>query len=384
MRRVFGGKLVEEALRRKEHLRSLVGSKLDDEQRRRAIRDPHARRRPRPCGMTIHTSIGCSFGCIYCYVPDMGFPMKPRPYPLEPLELVYALLHNEYIVPGRWGTLMAFGSVTEPFQPEAVERTLGYMDAIRRYMDNPIQFSTKASISDEVADMILEASRGVVDALITIVTLTKHRILEPGAPPPSERLGTAERLSRRGLHVTLFLRPIIPCVVSASELRRIVLQAARHGVRGVVAGSLRVTRGILDRLRLKGLRIDCILSRLPRQPRGREQVPIQTADLKRVVLDAASTARLKFYPSACASSVEAHAVSCYMCRHGPCGDPSKLPVLDEDGVRDAVEYFGLRPLRIDIGRFTIRVEVAGRRVAPWVSEVLSTLSKRRFILVGHK
>jgi len=54
-------------------LEALIGAEAAG----RARRDHHARRPPRPCGMTIHTGIGCSMGCIYCYVPDMGFMGKP-------------------------------------------------------------------------------------------------------------------------------------------------------------------------------------------------------------------------------------------------------------------------------------------------------------------
>ncbi|RLG74264.1 MAG: radical SAM protein, partial [Thermoprotei archaeon] len=65
----------------------------------RARRDPHAKRRPRPCGITIHPGHGCPLKCLYCYIYDMGFTDKVVAYPLEPLELVYALAINPYVVP---------------------------------------------------------------------------------------------------------------------------------------------------------------------------------------------------------------------------------------------------------------------------------------------
>ncbi len=380
MRGKFSGRVVEEKLSEKRRLLERIGGMLDEEGRRRAAGDHHARRRPRPCGMTVHTGIGCGYGCVYCYVPDMGFPMKPRPYPLSPLELVYALLLNKYVVPGPDGTLIAMGSVTEPFQPETADRAIDYIAAIRKYMGNPIQFSTKALIDEATAARIREASRGLIDALVTIITLRKYRVLEPAAPTPRERLKTMEELRRAGLHVTLFLRPIIPCVVDREELRAIVAAAAAHGAGGVVAGSLRVTRGIIERLRAKGLRLDCILSRLRRLPRGgREQVPVPTADLKKVVMAAASHYGLKYYPSACASNIDAHGLSCYMCRYGPCGDPSRLPLVTEDSMADAVEALGLRPGRVDIRGHVVHVTLLGGRAEHWMSEFLSVLSRRRVV-----
>ena len=66
-----------------------------------AINDPHARRLPRACGITIHTAIGCPNACLYCYIQDMGFEFKEaKPYPLNEIQIVIALLANEYFLPG--------------------------------------------------------------------------------------------------------------------------------------------------------------------------------------------------------------------------------------------------------------------------------------------
>ncbi|MEM4497864.1 MAG: radical SAM protein, partial [Nitrososphaerota archaeon] len=50
---------------------------LDERELEVARRDPHARRLPRPCGLTVHTGLGCKFGCLYCYIYDMGFSRAP-------------------------------------------------------------------------------------------------------------------------------------------------------------------------------------------------------------------------------------------------------------------------------------------------------------------
>ena len=60
-----------EAWRRKIETIRQLEALLSPEERREALRDHHAKRPPRPCGITIHTGIGCPLGCAYCYIYDM-------------------------------------------------------------------------------------------------------------------------------------------------------------------------------------------------------------------------------------------------------------------------------------------------------------------------
>ncbi len=347
--------------RLKEELRDKIGGMLDERERRAAESDGHARREPRPCGMTIHTGIGCKYGCVYCYVPDMGFPMKPRPYPLSGLQLVYALLSNPYFVPGPQGTLLAFGSVTEPFMEETRGRALEYLGATARYLGNPTQLSTKAHIDEGLADELHRVAEPRMDFLVTIITLRHWRRLEPNAPPPEARLETIRNLSSRGFHVTLFLRPIIPGVTDR-EVPEILARAKAAGAAGVVPGSLRVTPGILERLRLAGVDTSLIEARLPRRPRGRrDQVPIREADLKRMVEVYARRLGLRVYPSSCSANIDAHGLACNACKWGPCGDPDNLPDVEEEAVRELGSLVGVEVREVRVDDRSVRVSVRARR-----------------------
>ncbi|AEM39413.1 Radical SAM domain protein [Pyrolobus fumarii 1A] len=355
---------------------------LDEKEIREAQSDGHARREPRPCGMTIHTGIGCKFGCVYCYVPDMGFPMKPRPYPLNGLQLVYALLSNPFFVPGPYGTLLAFGSVTEPFMEETVERALEYLEATSRYLRNPIQLSTKAYIDESLATEIHQRVEPHADFLVTIITLRLWKRLEPNTPPPEKRFETISNLSKIGIHVTLFLRPIIPGVTD-KEVPEILARAKAAGAAGVVPGSLRVTPGILHRLKLAGIDTRIIEARLPRRPRSRrDQVTIKERDLKRMVEAYAAKVGLRVYPSSCSANVDSHGISCYACKWGPCGNPHDLPEVTRDGIEELGELLGLEVVDVRVGQSVVRVSFRGRvddkrlRVMKnWVE----ALTKRAFV-----
>jgi len=57
-----------EGFERKLELADRLREVLSEEEAREAEGDSHAPRLPRPCGLTVHSGIGCSFGCFYCYV----------------------------------------------------------------------------------------------------------------------------------------------------------------------------------------------------------------------------------------------------------------------------------------------------------------------------
>jgi len=330
---------------------------LSEAEVERARRDWHAGRKPRPCGLTVHTGVGCRGACIYCYIYDMGFGPGVRSYPLRPEALAYSIASNPYVLVGEWGTFLALGSVTEPFLEETRDYTIALLSVLRRYLGCPAQLSTKWTLSDEDIGR-LARSDPLISILYTIVTIDLCRVLEPGAPTAEERLQTAGEMVRRGLRVSLFVRPVIPGVTDV-EAGKILDAAADAGIRSVVVGTLRVTRRIYDRLssippvreELRG-RVDA--SRL-----SRRQVAIRGGDLKRMVVNAARERGFKVYPSACAANVDHHGQYCNMCSYGPCGNAKPPYSPSEDEVRELMEYLGLKG-EVWADDYSIEVRLRGR------------------------
>ncbi|RLG02965.1 MAG: radical SAM protein [Thaumarchaeota archaeon] len=371
---------LEEEYERKLELAERLRSMLSPEEAREAEKDPHSFRLPRPCGLTVHTGVGCSFGCLYCYIRDMGFPSTPTPYPLTGAQLAYSIAVNPAAAMGLNGTLLAFGSVTEPFMRETRERAFEYLSAVSKFLGNPIQLSTKARLlSEDMARLKELVPRGSI--LVTIVTLSFSRLLEPGAPTPEERFETLREMVKLGLHVALFLRPILPGLAE-SEFEEILEAAKDAGVRGVVLGSLRITRGIIERLRRAGYpHLDEILSRVPREPEGSAQVTIRGADLKEKVREIARELGLKVYPAACSASIDSHELGCWACAMGPCGDLSRVPSFDPDSLERAARRFGLRVEVLRESGFKLFLGVKGdSRRRKYFLEFVKALLKRRMVL----
>ena len=350
---------VFDAIDLKDSLARELEKLLNKEQIKRALNDPHSKRKPRPCGMTIHTGIGCSFRCIYCYIEDMGFPWTIKPYPLSGLELVYALVRNPYFIPGRYGTLIAIGSVTEPFTKETREKSFEYIEHIARYLGNPIQFSTKAYLSINDAKRLAHIDKGI-SPLITIISLKHSNKLEPFAPSPEKRLETIRNLSSQGLKPILFYRPVIPGI-NDTEYKELLSLAKKNGAIGVVVGSLRVTRLIISRLKTVGFNIDPILKRIPRMPKGHEQVSVNITDIKKTILRYAKTQNLVPFPMACMANLYTHERTCWPMKALGIEIGEKPRDIDFREIKEVAKYLGLMVEDLSFDKKQLKLKLRGSR-----------------------
>lgn len=352
----------------------------------KARKDHHSQRKPIACGMTIHPAIGCSYGCLYCYVPDMGFPTPPRPYHLEPREIVAALALNPYFLPGPWGTLVAYGSVTEPFMSPPVSRlTLGYLEELGKHLGNPQQLSTKSAPGAEVAHQLAKLPGGPPSVLVSVTSLGLSRKLEPSAAPVEERLRWGALLIQLGVPTTLFLRPLIPGI-PLEDVRSLLEKALKLGYRSVIVGSLRVTPRIIRRLAATGFDRGELEARLPRPHKSPgEQLTLRMRDVKESVVSMAREMGLRALPASCSANVIDHGLACWACSMGPCGHPNLLPPVDEDEVLESLEVLGFRAVWFNIGSIgSVFVKVRriprGRKLIDVATVLLSTVFKRRFVI----
>lgn len=307
---------------------------LSEVELKEARKDFHAKRLPRPCGLTVHTGIGCDYACAYCYIPDMGFPFKAKPYPLKGKQLAYAIAYNPSVAVGVNGTFLAIGSVTEPFLEATSERTFEYLENIFKYLGNPVQISTKSHISLENAYRLKKISKGKLSILVTIITLKHYKLLEPKAPTPTLRFETLYNLAKVGFKPVLFLRPIMPGI-NDKEIEDIIVEARRYGIRRILLGSLRVTNRIISKLKVLGFDVSEIMSRMKEKPKDNKQVSVITADIKEKAVKIAIKHGVRMYFQACQVCSEDCNIPCWMpctvkykCTHGV-----KI-VIDENQVKE--------------------------------------------------
>jgi len=365
-------------LENKKNLKEEIASLLSREDIKRAESDWHAKRRPRHCGLTIHTGVGCPYQCVYCYVYSMGFPRRISKYPIPPITIIYALLSNPYFVPGINGTFLAIGSVTEPFHPLITDFTIELLHLIRKYLKNPTQASTKATITSDTSIKIRDSNPNI-SILYTFTTLSYYKILEPYAPTPEKRLESIKNLVKYNVHTTLFVRPIIPGITD-KENTELLEAVAEKGVKQVLYGSLRLNRQIYKRLEesLEPRLLRLINERIRYRIDNRQRY-IYSIDIKKNLVNEAKKYGYKVFPSACSANIDSMKQSCYMCNYGPCGDPSNLPVVTEGDILEFMEYLSIARGNISINIRDNGIKIFDDRLKqyPHVIELIKTLARRR-------
>lgn len=269
-------------------LKKKLEKKCSKEELEAARNDFHATREKSATLLPIISGQDCPYGCTYCYIQTMGYEFKePQPLELTPEQVCYALLENREFIPGRFGTTLAFGHISEPFLPRLRDNTLSYFKAISSYLGNPIQFSTKMYLTPATVKKIKENVKPKhISPLVTITTLESWKKLEPYAPSPEERFKSMANLTKAGYKVFLYLRPLIPGLIE-HELKELLDKAKSAGAVGVVCGGFRVTLPILNTMKESGIDTSEIANRIPKI--DKTQRYIYTKDLEEKTLNLAKS-----------------------------------------------------------------------------------------------
>jgi DNA repair photolyase len=172
---------------------------------------------------------GCSFRCIYCPFAEIGARRRgvARPTALSLPDLA---------------TLDAPKSIflspaSDPFAPQAEGQTHAVLAALLP-RGTTVGLLTKGIIPERTLDLLAAYPRQVEGIGIGVTSLDeqRNRILEPGCPPASQRLGNLDRIAERGLIAAMRLDPMFPDLDDTPKLLEALLdQAARRGANAVTA-----------------------------------------------------------------------------------------------------------------------------------------------------
>ncbi len=205
-------------------------------------------------GMSFRWSLnpyrGCSHSCHYCYARAThtyyGFNAGED---FETKILVKTnlldVLRRELARPTWLGERVAIGTATDPYQPcEGRYRlTRRSLEALRDRR-NPLSLVTKSTLILRDLDLLSELA-DLTDVIVffTVTTLDPAiwRKVEPGTPPPLQRLRVMQRLVEAGAPCGVFLAPILPGITDSAESIEAVAKAAKeHGAASFGTSMLRL------------------------------------------------------------------------------------------------------------------------------------------------
>ena len=186
-----------------------------------------------PPKLSLDPYTGCQHGCLYCYASSYirdFFRCRPKRRLLENV--------RRDLEKVRPGALVSMSNSSDPYPPMEADLRL-----TRRCLEAfqgrglRVLVVTKGATVLRDLELLKELGAAVTVSLITL-DVDVCRMLEPGAPSPSERLEVLSRLSEEGVPTGLRLDPIIPFLTD-DQIETVVREAVSAGVRHVVASTLK-------------------------------------------------------------------------------------------------------------------------------------------------
>ncbi len=169
-------------------------------------------------GMNLYR--GCVHDCIYCdgraetYRVDGNFGRDIQIKENAPDVLARELDSTRRRSPLPRGLMFLGGGVADSYQSlERRYRVTRRVLTILRDRRLPVHVLTKSTLVERDIDLLKAINadtRAVVSFSFSTVDDRTARFLEPGVPPPSERLASIRRFSAAGLPCGVYLLPIVP------------------------------------------------------------------------------------------------------------------------------------------------------------------------------
>lgn len=183
---------------------------------------------------SVNPYSGCSLNCIYCYIRGSKYRenmAKNLSAKVNAPELLEKQLLKS-IEKGEYG-IIALSSSTEPYMPieEEFKLTRKLLELILKY-SFPVEVATKSKLVLRDLDLLKEIRWKAIlpddlkpklkcGAIISfsISTLNEKlaKILEPGAPNPTERLETMQKCKENGFLTGVCFIPVLPFLSDSEE-----------------------------------------------------------------------------------------------------------------------------------------------------------------------
>ncbi len=196
---------------------------------------------------------GCVHSCHYCFARRFHAQLDLNPSDDFTSIIVVKtnapdVIRLELSRPSWQREHVTIGTATDPYQPiEGKYRlTRGILEALRDYR-TPTSLITKGTMIVRDADVLASLNRragATVCFSVTTLDKTLWERLEPGTPPPRQRLRARKRLVDAGVNAGVLMAPVVPNITDTYEnMEEVAREAAAHGAQFFGAAPLRLQGG---------------------------------------------------------------------------------------------------------------------------------------------
>ena len=207
-----------------------------------------------PYRYDINVYRGCSHRCIYCYAQYSHEYIDGGNFFGD----IYAKTNIADVLKSELAAFVPepvnLGGVCDSYQhaERDLKLTRGVLEQLAKH-NVPIVFSTKSTLVLRDIDLLKEMNARVAFT-VTTMDETVAKLIEPGAPPPKQRIAAAAELRENGIKTGIHMMPIIPYLTSGADSMEAVYRAAKNAGAGyVLAGGLNLKgstrKGFFDSVR---------------------------------------------------------------------------------------------------------------------------------------
>lgn len=199
-----------------------------------------------PTKYVIHPYTGCGHRCLYCYASSyIRDFFRPRPKKSVKSKLTRDLAR----LPA--GSIVEMSTSSDPYTPPE-ESLLITREAVREVLEHghKLLITTKSTLVLRDLDLLVRCGERAAVA-ITITTLDNRvaALLEPGAPPPAERLKVVKLLGKSGIPTLVRLDPLVPYVNDDyTAVAKLVEQVSLAGAIQITSSTYKARPDSLARL----------------------------------------------------------------------------------------------------------------------------------------
>lgn len=184
----------------------------------------------------INSCLGCTGGCIYCYLSKIGYDNKSK-REVKKASIILKEL-DESGLKITENTLISLGCFSECWDEQNKPETL---QLLRHFLKNgnQVQLSTKKEITAEEVEELQNLIKysGQLVVFISSASISDWSRIEPNTDSPQKRFKTFDNLKNLDIPVVLYIKPILQDI-TIKDVDSYNEFIKTYGVKDVVVGSI--------------------------------------------------------------------------------------------------------------------------------------------------